>query len=344
VAAQDSKPENIFDEDGWSRALRHTVRQVYLHPGIPDAFRYNTGRPSDGAALAAWLESRPVVAWLGTSIRQDKIAAILDAAESWLEQEQERLRQAYQLARVSGQWDGLPPAARQLASLLCALAARQGPEVLLSHDAALFGIELAGGKRYKTKATITNAREALIDAGMVTVEVGTAWEKGKRAKASRYNMLPPAVRDRIKSELCTIPAPKCIVQFERPVMTDDQYQQMKRCYAELARSSQQAAEPAEDPELRKLVPEYAPVPARSEADQIFGSSEVPVETEPAVMEAPVETDAVEPLRYEDLIEPPRAVIPAFATPVEGPSFWELLDGETAGKPGGSHARQEVAVP
>lgn len=68
-----------------------------------------------------------------------------------------------------------------------------GPHVPMCHTLAIAMLEAATGRRYRSKATITKAREALIAAGVITANVGQPWEAGVKSRPTVYNLLPASV-------------------------------------------------------------------------------------------------------------------------------------------------------
>jgi hypothetical protein len=183
-----------------SDAMRAAIALIRRHP---HADRWpDEGDTGHRDLLSQWADDNRAVREVlrkdskGTSLRW-----LLDSAREFIETEDERLEAAWRRAQPI--LAAPPPAARCLYAVLMAIAsvlpeqAAQSPlpvggrNVILSNQVALGMINWMFGTRYSSKATITQARVALISVGLLTAKAGKAWGNcGGKTVSTAYSLLP----------------------------------------------------------------------------------------------------------------------------------------------------------
>lgn len=236
------------------RAMKATIAALRARPGIREAWAKDRGLQSgaDAELLARWRSSTAIESWLNTVPylrRNEKLTGLLEDASAYLEEEHERLRSAWALLHASGTWDRLRPSERHLAALLFAIAAYHGPRVPLCHRAAILGIEMMTGRSFKSLATITRARVALVKSGVVAVEPGQAWEAGRKARPTVYDLLPSVVREQLDLASASEGNYACYAAYghsslpDYPMLSRAQRQAMERLFRTLERRRKGESEP-----------------------------------------------------------------------------------------------------
>lgn len=183
-----------------SEALRVTINVLRTHPRFPEWYRSPGQDTAHDLVVRMW-RSDPAVARgaplaaEGTSRHNRYLAGLVDAAERFLEDQDEALAHAWAYVTTSAAWPGLPQSARDFYLVLHGKAAEPGqaggPHVAMAHRVMLTMAEHLTGRRYSLP-TVTNARVALVKAGVVTAEVGRRHpaSPGARCRSTVYNLLP----------------------------------------------------------------------------------------------------------------------------------------------------------
>jgi hypothetical protein len=192
------------------RTMRFAIAEFRRHPFLLKAeVNGADARTAEGTALVRFRESPVIRSWLRTvPVRKhgDAIRDLLQRASDYLDEEQDRLRLAWERI-YRDYWHTFPPSVRDLVWLLFALAGHQGPRVMLSHRAAVAGIALVtGAGPYDFSVIPKRAREHLLRAG-ISVTVGKASPEHPSTRTTIYDLLSASIRSAIASSLST--SPRC---------------------------------------------------------------------------------------------------------------------------------------
>jgi hypothetical protein len=224
-----------------SRALKRIVAATRLYPDIwdrgPGAYSSYPKVIRMWRAMEAALEdARPH--------RRDKFAAwLISTAREFIVEEDERLAAACAYVTGTPEWKALPRSARRVYEVLHAVAAEQGqlggPRVEMCHTLAIELVHARTGLRRCSKGTVTNAREALVQAGFIEAHVGEPWTKGIKSRATIYDLLPDNLRKRLAETELSHGSSIGIVQFSRPRLSGSERDLVMRTIAALSEDRRQ---------------------------------------------------------------------------------------------------------
>jgi hypothetical protein len=283
----------------YGEALKHTVAVVCRYRNLRKWLGQQGQDPAHDLITREWRECPAITNWLtgrdGPKYRhwENQLNKIIDSAERFLEQEDEKLAWAWSDATSTEAWLKLPQSARDLYEALHAKAAERsswgGPEVLMVHRLAIDLIKSRTGRQYQL-SNITYARVRLIEQGFLTAEVGRGKNRG-----TTYNLLPHLFRTRQSPAGGVLSSKEAEEGLPRPKMSDQDRAVFRRT-VEMLRTNQEAWDrehhkeiPAPETELFAPAEELLAAPAAvPEEHSVPTAPSAPQVSQPdvAVTEAP----------------------------------------------------------
>lgn len=188
--------EREASEDAYKLARWHTIRTLRAHPELPKWLGTDPPDSAQRPIVERWWDNVNPYLNERWKLREERLDALLDECQGYLDFGQyEDLAAMWTKVRTGPAWVGLTLAARWLYAALHALAqdrsAWGGPRVLLAHRPAMALIEILGGPRYTSLGTMTKAKVELVSNHLIGYTPGQAWEKGKKSRPGRYEILDP---------------------------------------------------------------------------------------------------------------------------------------------------------
>ena len=189
-----------------SLAMSETLKVTRKHPEFRSWLAaYPSGDTAHDEQVRRWPDHWAVWRYLAERYgkhEEERGAELAENAYQYLaDGDGGLLDEAWSYITGTPEWAKLPPSSKLLFEILSALADEMdanglpaGPKVVACHTLAI-ALFMSRAGWCPSKSTITDARKPLKGAGFTDVKPGEEWEKGKRSRATIYNLLPDDLRN-----------------------------------------------------------------------------------------------------------------------------------------------------